>query len=154
MYRVSYLYNCRVIHRDIRLQNVMLDYDTNHIKLIDFGCEITYDIDDKAGSIEIIGTTIYAGLKLLDLLSCTQIRRRVYQVYEYERTFDLQCALNVIMSMGNDDIKDKIYSIEILEDLHKKQSKILRLWQDTQRINKHYSKLLNSIKDLYTSYES
>ncbi|CAM4784273.1 unnamed protein product [Rotaria magnacalcarata] len=150
---VHYLYNCHVIHRDIRPQNLMFDYDTNHIKLIDFGCAITYDIDDKAGSIEIIGTTIYAGLRFLDF--CSKLITGVYlPYYEYERTFDLQCALNIIISMCNYDIKEKIYSIEILPDIHKKQSKILELWQDTQRTNKHYSKLLNLIKDLDKLYKS
>jgi hypothetical protein len=150
---VHYLYNCRIVHRDIRPQNLMLDYDTNHIKLIDFGCAITYGIDDKAGNIEIIGTSIYAGLKFLDF--CSKLMNEVYlPYYEYERTFDLQCALNIIMSMANDDIKDEIYSIEILQNIHKKQLKILRLWQDTRRINKHYSKLFNSIEDLDQSYDS
>ncbi|CAM4843057.1 unnamed protein product [Rotaria magnacalcarata] len=37
---VHYLYNCRVIHRDTRPRNVMLDYDTNHIKLIDFDVQL------------------------------------------------------------------------------------------------------------------
>jgi hypothetical protein len=109
----------------------MLDYDTNHIKLIDFGCAITYDINNKAGSIEIIGTTTYAGSKLLELLSCTQFRRCVYQLYEYERTFDFQCALNILISTTDDDIKHNVHSIEILLDVHKKQSKLLRLCQDT-----------------------
>ncbi|CAF2070623.1 unnamed protein product [Rotaria magnacalcarata] len=37
---VHYLYNCRVIRRDTRPRNVMLDYDTNHIKLIDFDVQL------------------------------------------------------------------------------------------------------------------
>ncbi|CAF1325381.1 unnamed protein product, partial [Rotaria sp. Silwood1] len=143
---INYLYNCHVIHRDICPQNLMLDYDTNHIKLIDFGCAITYVIDDKAGSIEIIGTTIYAGLKFLDFYS--KLITGVYlPYYEYEQTFDLQCALNIIISMNNIDIKEKIYSIEILTDIHKRQLKILQFWKDTLRDNQHYSNLLNLINN-------
>jgi serine/threonine protein kinase len=64
----QYLYNCRVIHRDICPQNLTLDSDTNHIKLIDFVFGIAYDVDDKAGSIEIFGITIYAGFQFLDFV--------------------------------------------------------------------------------------
>ncbi|CAF5128005.1 unnamed protein product, partial [Rotaria sp. Silwood1] len=37
---IHYLYDCRIIHRDVTPQNLMLDRDTNHIKLIDFGFAI------------------------------------------------------------------------------------------------------------------
>jgi serine/threonine protein kinase len=127
---VHYLYDCHhVIHRKTCPKNVLLDYDTNHRRLIDFGLGMTYDIDDKAGNIEIMGTTIYAGLKLLDF--CSKLMNEVYSpYYEYERTFDLQCALNITISMIDDDIKHKVHSIEILLDVHKKQLKILRFWKD------------------------
>ncbi|CAF4764536.1 unnamed protein product, partial [Rotaria sp. Silwood1] len=135
---INDLYNCHVIHRDICPQNLMLDYDTNHIKLIDFGCAITYDIDDKAGSIETRGTTIYAGLQILDVLAGISCDLTVGACYAYERTFDLQCSLNIIISMNNIDIKEKIYSFEILTDTHKTQLKILQFWKDTQRENQPY----------------
>ncbi|CAF0895657.1 unnamed protein product [Rotaria sp. Silwood1] len=140
---INDLYNCHVIHRDICPQNLMLDYDTNHIKLIDFGCAITYDIDDKAGSIETRGTTIYAGLQILDVLAGISCDLTVGACYAYERTFDLQCSLNIIISMNNIDIKEKIYSFEILTDTHKTQLKILQFWKDTQRENQRYSNILN-----------
>ncbi|CAF4974704.1 unnamed protein product, partial [Rotaria sp. Silwood1] len=132
---INDLYNCHVIHRDICPQNLMLDYDTNHIKLIDFGCAITYDINDKAGSIETRGTTIYAELQILDVLAGISCDLTVGACYAYERTFDLQCSLNIIISMNNIDIKEKIYSFEILTDTHKTQLKILQFWKDTQREN-------------------
>ncbi|CAF3529729.1 unnamed protein product [Rotaria sp. Silwood1] len=140
---INDLYNCHVIHRDICPQNLMLDYDTNHIKLIDFGCAITYDIDDKAGSIETRGTTIYAELQILDVLAGISCDLTVGACYAYERTFDLQCSLNIIISMNNIDIKEKIYSFEILTDTHKTQLKILQFWKDTQRENQRYSNILN-----------
>ena len=36
-----------------------------------------------------------------------------------------------LINLGNDDIKEEIHSIEILEDSQEKQSKIFQLWQDT-----------------------
>ncbi|CAF4627719.1 unnamed protein product, partial [Rotaria sp. Silwood1] len=143
---INDLYNCHVIHRDICPQNLMLDYDTNHIKLIDFGCAITYDIDDKAGSIETRGTTIYAELQILDVLAGISCDLTVGACYAYERTFDLQCSLNIIISMNNIDIKEKIYSFEILTDTHKTQLKILQFWKDTQRENQQQAKL-NIVKN-------
>ncbi|CAF5095499.1 unnamed protein product [Rotaria sp. Silwood1] len=107
----------------------MFDYDTNYIKLIDFGFAITYDVDDKSAEFYL-------------------------PYYEYERIFDLNCALNVIMSMSNADMKQKIYSIEILTDIQEKQLKILELWKDTQQTNKHCLNLLNLINDLDKSYKS
>ncbi|CAF4984225.1 unnamed protein product [Rotaria sp. Silwood1] len=150
---LHYLYKSRIIHRDIRPENIMLDNYNKHIKLIDFAFAIAYDLDGKAGSIEIIGTTIYASCKFLDFISKLLIG--IYlPYYEYERSYDLTCALNIIMSMTNVDIKRKISSIEIIPNIQEKQLKILQLWQNTQRKNKHYSNLLNLIKKLDESYES
>ncbi|CAF1497635.1 unnamed protein product, partial [Rotaria sordida] len=139
---LHYLYKSRIIHRDIRPENIMLDNYNKHIKLIDFGFAIAYDLDDKTGSLQIIGTTIYASCKFLDFISKFLIDSYV-PYYEYERSFDLTCALNIIMSMTNIDIKQKISSIEILPNIEEKQLKILQLWQNIQRTNKYYSNLLN-----------
>ncbi|CAF4841275.1 unnamed protein product [Rotaria sp. Silwood1] len=79
---------------------------------------------------------------------CSKLITGVYlPYYEYEQTFDLQCALSIIISMNNIDIKEKIYSIEILTDIHKRQLKILEVWKDTLRDNQHYSNLLNLINN-------
>ncbi|CAF1543492.1 unnamed protein product [Rotaria sp. Silwood1] len=79
---------------------------------------------------------------------CSKLISGVYlPYYEYEQTFDLQCALSIIISMNNIDIKEKIYSIEILTDIHKRQLKILEVWKDTLRDNQHYSNLLNLINN-------
>ncbi|CAF4768639.1 unnamed protein product, partial [Rotaria sp. Silwood2] len=94
---IHYLYDCRVIHRDIRPQNLMLDSDNNHIKLIDFGFAFASDMDNKGGSVEIIGALRYASESFLDL--CLKLLSgRGFPYYFYERTFDLICALNIIMA--------------------------------------------------------
>ncbi|CAF1343677.1 unnamed protein product [Rotaria sp. Silwood1] len=59
-----------------------------------------------------------------------------FPCYFYERTFDLICALNIIMVMNVNEV--------VL--------KSLQLWKDTQRTNKHYSNLLNLIKKLDSWY--
>ncbi|CAF0951831.1 unnamed protein product [Rotaria sp. Silwood1] len=66
---IHYLYDCRVIHRDIGLQNLMLDRDSNHIKLIDFGFAIAFNTNNKGGSVQIIGPFTYASEPFLDLCS-------------------------------------------------------------------------------------
>ncbi|CAF4953259.1 unnamed protein product, partial [Rotaria socialis] len=39
---IEFLYTSDIVHRDIRPQNLMLDYHEEHIKLIDFDFVITY----------------------------------------------------------------------------------------------------------------
>lgn len=134
------------MHRDICPQNLMFDSNTNHIKLIDFGCAINYDINDKIGSIEIKGTTIYGALKFLDFYS--KLLTGVYlPYYEYERTFDLESTLNVIICMSNAKVKEKIYSIEIIIDNQERISKIIEFWKDMERNNQHYSYLVNLLNE-------
>ncbi|CAF4633581.1 unnamed protein product, partial [Rotaria sp. Silwood2] len=150
---IHYLYDCRVIHRDVRPQNVMLDPDNNHIKLIDFGFAFAFNMDNKGGSIEIIGPLRYASESFLDFYS-KLLKGQKFPYYFYERTFDLVCALNIIMAMSNADIERSIDSFKNLQDVNEVALKSLQLWKDTQRTNKHYSKLLKLIKKLDSWYPS
>ncbi|CAF3369654.1 unnamed protein product [Rotaria socialis] len=143
---VHYLYDCGVIHRDIHPRNLMLDRDSNHIKLIDFGFAIAVNINNKGGSIHIIGPLSYASEPFLDYYS--KVLTRWIPYYFYELEFDLICALNIIMSMVNADIKRSIDAIRILQDVKERVLKSSQLWKDTKRTNKHYSNLFALIKKL------
>ncbi|CAF4857689.1 unnamed protein product [Rotaria sp. Silwood1] len=94
---IHYLYDCRVIHRD-----------SNHIKLIDFG------------------PLIYACESFLDLY-LKLLSGQGFPYYFYERTFDLICALNIIMAMSNADMKRSIDSFKNLQDVNKVALKSLEL---------------------------
>ncbi|CAF4056716.1 unnamed protein product [Rotaria sp. Silwood1] len=146
---IHYLYDSRIIHRDVTPQNLMLDRDTNHIKLIDFGFAIACNTKNKKHSIQIIGPLTYTSQSFLDVY-LKIVTRNIYvnHYYCYEPTFDLISALNIIMTMNNADIKQSIDSIDILEDEEESVSQSLQLWKDTQRTNKHYSNLLNLINKL------
>ncbi|CAF1551310.1 unnamed protein product, partial [Rotaria sp. Silwood1] len=148
---VHYLYDCGVIHRDIHPQNLMLDRDSNHIKLIDFGFAISVNIDNKGGSIEMVGSLTYASESFLDLYS-KLLTGRGFPYYFYEPAFDLICALNVIMAMSNADIKRSINAIRILQDVNEIVLKSSQLWKDTKHTNKHYSNLVTLIKKLDSWY--
>ncbi|CAF4457874.1 unnamed protein product, partial [Rotaria magnacalcarata] len=50
---IEYLYNCRIIHRDLRPDNLMLDLGDEHIKLIDFGFATTYENDEMSKTLPI-----------------------------------------------------------------------------------------------------
>ncbi|CAF3827458.1 unnamed protein product [Rotaria sp. Silwood1] len=150
---IHYLYDCRVIHRDVRPQNLMLDRDSNHIKLIDFGFAFAFNMDNKGGSIDIIGPLTYANEPFLDFYS-KLLKGQEFPYYFYERTFDLICALNIIMAMSNADIERSIDSFNSLQDVNEVVLKSLQLWKDTQRTNKHYSNLLKLIKKLDSWYPS
>ncbi|CAF1511636.1 unnamed protein product [Rotaria sp. Silwood1] len=102
----------------------MLDRDNNHIKLIDFGFAFAFNIDNKGG----------------------------FPYYFYERTFDLICALNIIMAISNADIKRSIDSFKNLQDVNEVVLKSWQLRKDMQRINKYYSNLLNLINKLDSWY--
>ncbi|CAF3328789.1 unnamed protein product [Rotaria socialis] len=62
---IEYLYNCRIIQRDLRPDNLMLDSSQEHLKLIDFGFATTYEIDEMTKQLPIEGAVSYAGVKLL-----------------------------------------------------------------------------------------
>ncbi|CAF5171528.1 unnamed protein product, partial [Rotaria sp. Silwood1] len=129
----------------------MLDRDSNHIKLIDFGFAFAFDTDNKGGSIDIIGPLAFASEPFLHLYS-KLLKGQDFPYYFYERTFDLICALNIIMAMSNVDIKRSIDSFIYLQDVNELVLKSLQLWKDTRRTNKYYSKLLKLIKKLDSWY--
>ncbi|CAF2104946.1 unnamed protein product [Rotaria magnacalcarata] len=147
---MKYLYDCHIIHRHVRPENLMLDKDTSHIKLIDFTFAITYDADGKAGSIGVTDTIAYAGHEFLEYYSQLLFESRLPN-YRYERTFDLKCALNVIMALNDVLILAKIYEIETLIDIHQITLEALLFWLDIRRANKDYSNLVNLISNLHES---
>ncbi|CAM4968178.1 unnamed protein product [Rotaria socialis] len=148
---VHYLYDCGVIHRDIYPRNLMLDRDSNHIKLIDFGFAIAVNIDNKGGSIDIIGSLTYASESFLDFY-LKLLNRHQFPYYFYETAFDLICALHIIMAMNNADIKRSINAIHILQDVKERVLKSSQLWKDTKRTNTHYSNLFTLIEKLDDSW--
>ncbi|CAF4280001.1 unnamed protein product, partial [Rotaria magnacalcarata] len=58
---IESLYNCRIIHRDIRPQNLMLDKKYERLKLIDFGYAETFNINQETKQLPIEGV-ISSGL--------------------------------------------------------------------------------------------
>ncbi|CAF4571424.1 unnamed protein product [Rotaria sp. Silwood2] len=63
---LHYLYKSCIIHRDICPENIMLDnYNfrkgNKHIKLVDFGSAISYDMNDMFTTIPMAGTVAYPG---------------------------------------------------------------------------------------------
>ncbi|CAM4985035.1 unnamed protein product [Rotaria socialis] len=85
---IEFLYTSDIVHRDIRPQNLMLDYHEEHIKLIDFDFAITY-----------------AGYELLTCYVEALVNGQYAAFYHYERTFDLKCALNIIIYMIDKNVQ-------------------------------------------------
>lgn len=40
---VCYIHNQNILHRDMKLENVLIDYESRKIKLIDFGYSVEVD---------------------------------------------------------------------------------------------------------------
>ncbi|CAF4975455.1 unnamed protein product, partial [Rotaria sp. Silwood1] len=148
---IQYLYDSNIIHRDIRPNNLMLDRSSQHIKLIDFGFAFTLDINDKSKELPIAGTITYAGYEFLNF--CSKIEHNTFwsPSYRYDKTFDLKCALNIIIYMINNSVQEELNSIEGLSSTKEKIPKLLELWKNVKNKNKKYSNLLNIINKLTKS---
>ncbi|CAF3775944.1 unnamed protein product [Rotaria sp. Silwood1] len=144
---LHYLYDCNIIHRDIRRENLMFDSNNNHLKLIDFGFAITY----QAEKTPIAGALTLASCEFL--ISVLQYPRRFSFLicYDYKQTFDLECALNLILYMNDFYVHQKIQSIHSLSPAIKKIDAALQFWEEIQRKYTTYSKILHKIKTLTDS---
>ncbi|CAF3659166.1 unnamed protein product [Rotaria sp. Silwood1] len=138
------LYNCNIIHRDIRPQNLMLEKKSEYLKLIDFGFAVIFENDQKTKVLPIQGGISYGGLKFLKFCSKFVFNSAIGSCYEYEQTFDLPCAINFIMFMTNNDVKEKLTSFKKLS-LQDRIKLSYRYWRDQKVKNKNYADLLNLI---------
>ncbi|CAF2145724.1 unnamed protein product [Rotaria magnacalcarata] len=139
---IEYLYNCRIIHRDLRPDNLMLDLDDEHIKLIDFGFATTYENDEMSKTLPIEAAISYGCLRFLKHYHNLLLINSKTLSYVYERIFDLQCAINIMMYITDDTIKKEVNSIKTTVNLERKVLKLQQLWIDQTHGNANYSKIL------------
>ncbi|CAF3424441.1 unnamed protein product [Rotaria socialis] len=148
---IEYLYNCRILHRDLRPDNLMLDLNQEHIKLIDFGFATTYETDEMPKALPIEGAISYAGLTfLIYYLGLLSSDSDTFD-YEYERTFDLQCAINIMMYMTDKSIRATMISVKEVLSVKNKVSKLFDFWNGIKRTDENYCKLLKLIKSFTQS---
>ncbi|CAM4833694.1 unnamed protein product [Rotaria magnacalcarata] len=138
---IESLYNCRIIHRDIRPQNLMLDKKYERLKLIDFGYAETFNINQETKQLPIEGVISYAGLNFFSKF----LLNSVAVCYEYERTFDLPCAINLIMYMTDNDVNNKLTSFKDLPSFRERMAATYSYWLDRKNIKKNYADLLNLV---------
>ena len=48
---VAYIHELGLVHRDLRIENVMLDDQASNVKIIDFGCATSFQPNDKLAMI-------------------------------------------------------------------------------------------------------
>ncbi|CAF4196220.1 unnamed protein product, partial [Rotaria sordida] len=143
---IEYLYNSNIIHRDLRPENFMYDSYRNHLKLIDFGFAAIFENDEMIKSLPVGGAVSYAGVKFLKFYSNLLFNMGISEYYEYERTFDLECALNLIMFMTDSMIAHNINSIrEESPNFVLKLKKLYQFWNDIKKNNNNYTQVLNLI---------
>jgi serine/threonine protein kinase len=148
---IKYLYDSNIIHRDIRPNNLMFDRSSQHIKLIDLGFAITWDIKDKSKEVPIAGTITYADYEFLNFYSKTEHSTLWSRSYCYDKKFDSKCALNIIIYMISKTVRDELNSIEGLPSTENKIPRLLELWESVKNKNEKYSNLLTTINKLTRS---
>ncbi|CAF3679494.1 unnamed protein product [Rotaria sordida] len=147
---VQYLYDSDIVHRDIRPQNLMLDYREKRLKLIDFGFAFKYEINEMPKKLPIFGTVTYATYELLTCYYESISNKQYAPLYDYERTFDLKCALNVIIYKISNKVQIELNAIEQLSP-PEKLLRSLTLWENCKKKNQIYSDLLGLINNLSVS---
>ncbi|CAF1105503.1 unnamed protein product [Rotaria magnacalcarata] len=140
---IEYLYKYRIIHRDIRPQNVMLDRKSNHVNLIDFGFAASFQNTEETKELPLQGVISFGGLKFLEFCSKSYPSSTTY---EYERTFDLPCAINLILFQTDDDVKEKLMSFKNLS-LQERMVESYRYWADKKEKDQNYADVLNVINN-------
>lgn len=148
---VEYLYNCNIIHRDIRPNNLMCKSYPQELKLIDFGFATKFETNEITKKLTIEGAISFGSQKFLKVYSEIPFDLFLNPEYEYERTFDLYCSLNVIMIMTSHSLKQQFYAIKQkkIQTTHNKTILyIYNFWLDLEKTSKHYSNLLNLCDNL------
>lgn len=125
----------------------MFDDKYRHLKLIDFGFAAVFEDDENTVELEIAGAVSYGGVNFLRSY-LQELCTTTYGItYKYERNFDLQCALNVIMCMTDYKIARKLGKLKDLS-LSEKISELCKLWHNLKETNENYNDLLNLIENV------
>ncbi|CAF3027220.1 unnamed protein product, partial [Rotaria sp. Silwood2] len=93
---IQYLYKLNILHRDVRPDNLMYDKRNNHVKLIDFGFARLFETNENKIELPIAGTTLFGSIEFLEKYLQILELNQILQTYEYDRYFDLKCAINTI----------------------------------------------------------
>ena len=62
---IEYLHKLKIAHRDIKSENILIEQNTNTIKIIDFGFSNTYGDKDKEILVTACGSPFYAPPEML-----------------------------------------------------------------------------------------
>jgi hypothetical protein len=129
----------------------MCKSDTRQLKLIDFGFATKFETNEITKELPIEGTISFGSLKFLEFYSENILDPSFNSQYEYKRTFDLYCSLNVIIIMTNNHLKTEFYEIKHKQLETTYQNILLAMhafWFDLKVKNKDYSKLLKLFDNL------
>lgn len=143
---MEHLYNCSILHRNIHPENLMYDGKTRHTKLIGFHFATKFEIDEKKKELNIQGVISFANLKLLEIY-LEALQRKIYCSYEYEKSFDLVCAINVIMFLKDNKITDDLNYLKDFSTEHKFHL-MQHIWRNLKKTNKNYNDMLNVANNL------
>ena len=100
---LKYIHKLGIIHRDIKLENLLLDKTNNRIKICDFGWSVYTEFPDKCIQIDTCGTCCYMSPE--EIVKCP-----------YNKSVDiwsLGVVIYILMAkqypFGDDEYTDKMY---------------------------------------------
>ena len=63
---IAYLHNNNVVHRDLKLENILVDQNNKQTKLIDFGCSVVVKKMQQTRLQYVCGTPLYMSPEMVE----------------------------------------------------------------------------------------
>lgn len=101
--RVSELHQQGILHRDLKLENMLYSPETGRLYLVDFGFSGFVDQDKTIKDEKIVGTAGYAALELFKIAEDANIKTKVYEYSESTEVYALGVCIGKLLGLILED---------------------------------------------------